>query len=248
MKIIKLAPNFFLYHIPSNSVNKLGQNIYALLDQKQALLIDTGYQDDCRLVLDDLTGKGIKVVKVVPSHFHPDHVEGLYLLDSPEVYGNAFAIESLQRFYEGKDLEILAPGVIIKEGYKLKFGEFELSFQHVPGHSNCSQLININDKFLHVGDLYMKSDLGEEVLPYVSWSGVKQHIESLDKVLLHKEKIFLLAHGLCPLEIEEIKIGISDRKEYLQSLLDSNNTISVEEAVKNCSRPFNFLKWREAVK
>lgn len=248
MTIIKLEENFYLYHIKADIKNQLGQNIYVLIDNKEALLINAGYKKYVALVLEDLNSKGIKATKVLPSHYHPDHVEGIYGLDKPVVYGNKHAVETLKRMYKEEDVRILKPTVIIDDDFILEFGNFKLTFEHAPGHSDCSMLITINDKYLHLGDLYIKTDSDEDVLPYVAWKGVKDHIESLDKILVQKNKIFLIAHGVCPVEFEDLRIGIDDRKEYLNALIRSNNHISKEDAVKNCSRQFSFMKWRNSVK
>ena len=248
MEILKIEDNFWLYHIPATSEGKLGVNICVLLDDKKALLIDAGYQKDARRVLDDLNNYGIEIIKVLPTHFHPDHVEGLFLMDSKEVYGNGYAITSLKRFYNEDEIVKISPNIIIDEDTKLTFGEYILTFSHAPGHSNCSMLININNKYIHLGDLYIKTDKGDDVLPYVAWSDIKAHIDSLDNVSLQTNKKYLISHGICPCSFDEIKIGIRNRKIYLQALLDSDNSISVREAVKNCTKPFKFLKWRESVK
>jgi len=248
MKILKIEDNFWMYHIPAASEGKLGVNMCVLLDDKKALLIDAGYQKDARQVLDDLNNRGIEIVKVLPTHYHPDHVEGLLLMDSKEVYGNSFAIITLKRFYDEDEISKMAPNTIVDEDTKLTFGEYTLTFLHAPGHSNCSMLININNKYILLGDLYIKTDKGDDVLPYVAWADVKAHIDSLDNVPLQPNIKYLISHGTCPCSFDEIKIGISNRKIYLQALLDSDNTIAVDEAVKNCTKPFKFLKWRESVK
>ena len=54
----KLAENFYLYEFPSDEKNSLGKNIFVILEHHQALLIDAGYEEDARLILDDLTQEG----------------------------------------------------------------------------------------------------------------------------------------------------------------------------------------------
>ena len=248
MEILKLAENFYRYHFPSDENNNLGKNVYVLLNKQEALLIEAGYQEDARLILGDLGKKNIKIHKVIPSHFHPDHVEGILLLDEAEVLGNQHAVRTLSQFYEGETLKALSPDTIINPESRVQFGDFSLRFKEAPGHSDCSLLIFINDQFLNLGDLFLRTENREEVLPYVHWAGVQDHIRSLQTILEYKDKKFLLGHGLCPLGYEELKAGIYDRIIYLQALLDSNNRISAEDAVKDCSKPFQFLRWREQVK
>lgn len=246
MKINRLETNMWMYHIPAISETRLGQNICVLIDGNQGLLIDAGYIREATLVLDDLRDKGIEVVKVVPTHFHPDHVEGITLLDDPIVYGNEFAINTLKRFYK-EGIEEMAPTTIIDDQSEINFGEFKLTFEHAPGHSDCSMLILINDKYIHLGDLYLRLDNGAEVLPYVTWKGVVKHLESFDKILKHSNKFSLISHGICPTNEDDLLRGIEDRSIYLNALLNTKNRATAKEATNNCSRPFEFLHWRKDV-
>lgn len=246
MNINRLEGNMWMYHIPAMSETRLGQNICILIDGNQGLFIDAGYIREATLVLDDLKSKGIEVVKVVPTHFHPDHVEGITLLNNPTVYGNEFAIKTLKRFYK-QGIEEMTPTSIIDDQSVIEFGEFRLTFEHAPGHSDCSMLININDKYIHLGDLYLRLDNGAEVLPYVTWKGVVKHLESFEKILKHSDKIPLISHGVSPTSEADLLRGIEDRRIYLKALLKTKNRATAKEATNNCSRPFEFLHWRKDV-
>ncbi len=244
MKIIKLEKNMLYYHLPSMSTSRLGQNIYALLDGHKALLIDSGYKRECQLVLDDLLKRGIKVVSVVPTHFHPDHVEGITIMDHPKVYGHALAVKTLKRFYK-EDYHIMAPTDMIDHKSVIIFGEFELTFEHAPGHSDCSMLVFINNKYMHLGDLYIRLDNGADVLPYATWKGAHDHMMSLDKVVNHIDRVALISHGLCPVNKQDLSRGIKDRKIYLEALLRTKNRASAKEAVEQCSQSFESLHWKK---
>lgn len=248
MKIVKLQDNLLLYVIPSAYDNKVGQNFIVLVNSSEALMIDAGYRTQCREVIRDLSSKGITVRKVIPSHFHPDHVEGITLLERPQIFGNLHAKDTLNMFYSYNEAKPMLPTVVLKDNSQLSYGEFNLCFRNAPGHSDCSMLVIINDEYVHIGDLYMRKDDGADVLPYVKWAGVQQHIDSLKMLLEYEGKQFLISHGLCPISYDGIQIGISDRVKYLQALLDTDNTVSAEDAVKDCSKPFSFLHWREFVK
>ena len=248
MNIIKLEENFILYNIPAEEKNKLGQNICALVEGDSAFLIDAGYKKQSLEVIDNLAHQGIRVVKVLPTHFHPDHVEGIFLMDKPVIYGNEYAAKTLEQFYDKEDISVMSPTKVISSEDTIEFGDFNISFEHAPGHSDCSMLININDTYLHIGDLYLKTDEGRDVLPFVKWAGVESHIASLKKILCFKDRKFLISHGNCPLHTNEVKEGIDNRIKYLKALIDSENRISAEDAVKECSKPFEFLHWRTQVK
>ena len=70
---------------------------------------------------------------------------------------------------------------------------------------------------------------------------------SFDAIEMIDKPICLFSHGLCPVDAKTLAEGIENRKIYLQTLLDSDNKATAEEAVANCSRPFHFLHWRASV-
>jgi len=242
---MKLEDNLYLYTIPAPEQERLGFNIYVMICGKEAMLIDCGYARDMVQVLSDLNNQNIEVVSVLPSHFHPDHVKGLDVLDSPTVYGNKHAKKAIRRFSSKKNIERYMPTELIACGDKIKFGDFMITLEHAPGHSDCSMLININDKYLHSGDLYIKTDRGGEVLPYVSWRNMKAHMNALKKILEYKGHVLLISHGKSPVFEGDYKLGIQDRLTYMQAVIDGNNKIAVKDAVKACKRPFENMKWRE---
>ena len=247
MKITTLENDLYLYQIPAENEQRLGINLYVVCDGSDALLIDAGYRRQLTPVLADLGAKGIRAAAVLPSHYHPDHVDGIALLGRPAVYGNAFAAKTARDFFSGDALDAVCPTEIIDERSTLHFGRFTITFEHAPGHSDCSILIHINDAYLHVGDLYLRTDDGRPVLPYVKWPGVLDHIESLKRILRYKHKRILLSHGLCPVCQGRFETGVADRLAYLEALRDSNNTVSVDQATKGCAVPFTFRHWRDFV-
>lgn len=247
MKVIALQENMILYSFPAESKEKLGHNIYILIDDNKALAIDTGYRRHFALVLEDLNSKGIDIVQVLPSHFHPDHIDGILLLDNCEIYGNRWANETVNMFYEGEECHHLQPTHTLKNEDNICFGDFNIKLKHAPGHSDCSMLIGINDYYLHTGDLFMLSDDKEHVLPYVKYAGIKDHIESLVSIKNKECKSFLLAHGPLPVSEGVIKEGIDNRINYLKAIVESNNTISAQDALAESTQKFVFLKWRDSI-
>lgn len=247
MRRVELESHLWLYQIPAIDEDRLGQNIVVLVEGRKALFVDAGYERECQEVLDDLASRHIKVVEVLPTHFHPDHVQGLWLMDHPKVYGHPLAKKTLKRFYEEDEMLDLLPRQTLSDGEIIKFGHHTLECHYAPGHSDCSLILLINNQYVHFGDLYMKMDDGREVLPYVSWDGVKDHMMSLSKMSAYSDKCMLISHGLCPVEKEDFEVGLKDREIYLQALIDSNNVIAADEATDRCQRPFEMIKWRGSV-
>lgn len=243
MKKIQLKKNMMAYQFDP-SEGGLGTNILALHADEAVLLIDAGYAQHMQAVLEDLKGK--KVTTVIPSHFHPDHIEGIQLLDHPVVYGNAWAKHSVEEFYD-KERELYQPTYLLTNESRLSFGSFDLQFKDMPGHSDCSCLIIIDGEYVHVGDLYMTTNDGKDVLPYVSWADVKKHLDALEYLKSIRVKM-LFSHGEVVLEPQEMKRGLEDRCRYFEKLLKTDNTCSEKEAVEDCKGSFEMLHWRQYVK
>jgi len=240
-----LQKNLWCFQFDAPDETRLGTNIFVLVNNSEVLLLDAGYKEYLTEVLTELKDYTIKAV--LPSHYHPDHIDGIRLIDHPVVYGNVHA-EDTVKLYMPDDVETLKPTHIIHDKETLQFGDFTLTFHHAPGHSDCSMLIDINNTYLHVGDLYMTKNSGTDVLPYVVWKNISKHIDSLKGIIEIMPENLLLSHGYISLKEDNYSDGINDRISYLNSILESDNTCTTEEALKLTTRPFAFHKWRADIK
>lgn len=110
----------------------LCSNIYILESGKEALLIDSGDGASLPALDEELLEK--KIAKVLLTHGHADHINGMNFI-------------SADAFLHGADLEILpqlnkyfpgfkVPGNIEKLGSdSISFGKFRLKVIHTPGHT-----------------------------------------------------------------------------------------------------------------
>lgn len=214
-----LAEEGFLY----------GFNLYALLNGKDVMLVDTAFRSQAKQVKKDLTSKGLRLTHVLLTHFHPDHVAGLIALD-PEitVLGSPEYKKTLT-----KDIPQKVTPVSFSEGFQ--FGEFTLSFTPAPGHSACSILIDINSKYLHAGDNLMSRYDGNAILPWVEYHKLADHISSLEMLKRMKRVRIILSHGPELSGEEEIIRAIDDRLSYLKAVLNSAGRCSWAEAISGCS-------------
>lgn len=97
------------------------------------MLIDTAFEAQATAVRDDLLAAGITITAVVFSHFHPDHISGLPMLNSPQIYGSGHYQTSLDQ-YTAKDKHSLFSGIkVVDDQSKLQFGRFELGFKPIQG-------------------------------------------------------------------------------------------------------------------
>ncbi len=245
MKKIELEKNFFVFQFDPIKVDSVGNNIYMLINDNEAVLIDAGYEHQMKQILKDIDGK-YNIEAIFPSHFHPDHIDGIQLLDTPEIYGNIHAVDTIKK-YMPESLNLLKPTKILSNDTNITFGDFDLTFEYAPGHSDCSMIIYINDNYIHIGDLYITMNDGTDVLPFVSWTNVTKHFNSLKRIKELNHNI-LISHGKITIDYKDIQIGIEDRLSYLSKLLDSNNRCTVEEALEDCIRKFELTKWRKFVR
>jgi len=249
MKRVKIGKNFIGYQHEGKTENSLGYNTYVFINDKEALVLDTAYSEHLTHVIEDLKDEGIKIKKVFPSHYHPDHFEGLRLLEGVDIIGTQYSLDTLKEFELSEDEEkIFMPTTLIKEGEEIRFGDYTFRIIMVQGHSDCSMFIVINNRYLHIGDTYMTLNTGEHSLPYVAWAGVEKHLEALKKLFMFKDHTILLSHGSLCDSVENMISGIQDRIEYFESLLKSNNKVSVDEALYKCQNTFINKSWREYVK
>lgn len=249
MKKIFIEENIIAYQMSYEDDKKLGSNCYVLLDGQDALVIDALYPEFFEQIVKDLNEHDIKITHVLPSHYHPDHIEGIKLLSNVKVYGTSFGVETLNSFpYEEDEKKVMKPTVIIEPGEVVNFGSHQFRIEMARGHSVCSMLIDINETYIHVGDNYMTLDSGVASLPYVVWSGVEDHIKSLLAIKDKSNHKVFLSHGHMVSDMRDLYEGINDRLTYLQRILDSNNTISLEEAIKDLRTDFVNIGWRAYIK
>ncbi|MCK8060264.1 MULTISPECIES: MBL fold metallo-hydrolase [unclassified Fusibacter] len=153
MKRIMIEENMIAYQHSGETEKNFGYNIYAFLDGQEALILDTAYSKHLTEVIKDLSQRNIKITAVLPSHYHPDHFEGIRMLEDVRIYGTQESLKTIEAFELTKEeYEIYAPTHILKDKEILTFGEHRFEFQLVKGHSECSMFILINDKYLHIGD------------------------------------------------------------------------------------------------
>jgi len=165
----KLAPDIIHYMFPpSKAENHYGYNIIAIIHESKAILIDVAFESHARQVIEDLSCFGIAIYKVIVSHFHDDHMEGLKLLPNVLVYGSSHFQETLDMWTPKQDHKYFTPTITIEQPTTIEFGRrHKLEIIPSPGHSICTVLVKINDKFLHVADEILLSNDGRPILPSI---------------------------------------------------------------------------------
>jgi len=149
-------------------VGPLCSNCYIVWDEKEKLgvIIDPG--DDAEIIIDRVNELGIKIKFILATHGHFDHVGGVAKLrkNLQTVFlaheGDFFFIEDGENAAKRWGIAIdkpPKPDRFIKDGEKIKFGEFELEVLHTPGHSPGGVSF-LYDRMLFGGDTLFQGSIG----------------------------------------------------------------------------------------
>lgn len=244
----KITDGIYQYIFPMGDRNPQNAlNITVLINKNKALIIDTGYKQHSKKVLEDLRNQGITVEYVIASHYHTDHIGGApVFVESPFMVSEYYQenIENCKAW--APDMELREPDLIIADNQELAFEGFDIKFNHTPGHSVCSITTIINGSILQVGDLVMADLNGKIIIPYICVGGTfDEHIISLEEILSIEPEILLLSHGNPIIGNQEIKEQVQDRIYYLKNVLNSQGTLTLEQSLKEDLSKYTFLKLHE---
>jgi len=233
------------YRFPPREGKHFGFNLYALLDEaaRQALLIDTGYEEHAAAVLRDLQERGYTLERVVLSHFHPDHILGLRALPQVPIVGSPRYEETLCEYGPREEWEEFVPTLTPGEAAPVLFGPFHLRFQLAPGHSPCSQYTLIDSEFIHVADNVMTSNDGLDILPWAAFGYVSDHIASLEHLRSSIDRTFLLGHGVEMRDRAIKESAIENRIRYFRNVLATDGRASYAQATAGCGCEFLHQEW-----
>ena len=122
--------------------------IIASGEGREALIIDPviEYSDEYSAILNNLD---LKLVKVIDTHIHADHISALNELNKRT---NCIRVMGEKSKSEVIDLRI-------KDGEKIKVEEVELQAIYTPGHTDCSYSYLMNDR-VFTGDTLLINGTG----------------------------------------------------------------------------------------
>jgi len=167
-------------------VGPLFSNCYIVWDKnaKQGVVIDPG--DDADIILESIKKHNIKIVYILATHGHFDHVGAVAPLRR-ELKAEFLAHESDFFFIEdgenaarrwNVDIEQPPkPDRFIKDGEKIGFGEFELEVLHTPGHSPGGVSF-LYDRMLFGGDTLFQGSIGRTDFRQGSFEDLSKSIKT----------------------------------------------------------------------
>lgn len=244
MKAIDLGEGLFVFMFDPEPSEMEGLNILALVDGRDALLLDVGFVSNLREVLAFLEGLGARPTGAIISHYHPDHADGLALLPGIETWGQAAYKETLDLCFRPERHESLEPlhKVLVPES--LAFGRHRLRLLPLPGHTPDSLCVEIDERVMYAADLLLFTNEGEPVLPSVHARPVSLHAEALTQLRYYLDMVFVPGHGAPVLDRSRRERDLANRISYVEAIA-SHPGISLEEAQASCSPRFLGSAWHE---
>lgn len=247
MIVEKMERNFYRFIFGPRKNTKFGYNFYVLVDGQQAIIIDTGFREHAFEIKTYLAQEGIAITKVILTHFHLDHINGLNALDKVDIFGSDSYQEALDIYVDKEKQSLYEPTIKIHDDYEFDFGDFRIKLIRSPGHAECSMLTLINDKYLHVGDELMFSNEGASVIPLVGKTKIKRQLNSLEKLKQFTSYNILTSHGQTDQDESELIKQIDHRIKYLKAIDESNEKISFEKAMEDNGPLFLHPEWHETI-
>jgi glyoxylase-like metal-dependent hydrolase (beta-lactamase superfamily II) len=144
--------------------------VYLIADDRgEAILIDPSMGE--RLVLDAAKERGLRVVEILNTHGHPDHIFGNAAVKAEA--GARLAIHRLDEYRLGPsrpptqfEIPPAKADDLIDDGPLRFVADIDLIALHTPGHTEGSTSFYIaSEKTLFTGDLLFKGNIGRTDLP-----------------------------------------------------------------------------------
>ncbi len=184
-------------------VGAIGSNCYIVGSEqaKEGIIIDPG--DEADRILAEVKKAGLKIILIVATHGHFDHIIALKQVkdalkcDFAMHDGDAKGMDRIPR-------EILAmfgmthftapkPERLLKDGDPINFGDVRMTVLHTPGHTPGSICLPFGDVLL-VGDtIFAGGAVGRTDFSYSSRSELETSIKKI--LAIPKETKLLSGHG-----------------------------------------------------
>jgi hydroxyacylglutathione hydrolase len=159
--------------------NPFAENTYIVWDETgECIIFDPGcyHRDEERQLVNFITEKELKPVRLINTHCHLDHVFGnRFVADTCglklEIHrGELPVLNSFESVCRGYGIPVNGkqpvPSVFIEDNQRIRFGNTELLALFTPGHSPASlSFYCAEDGFLIAGDVLFLESIGRTDLP-----------------------------------------------------------------------------------
>jgi glyoxylase-like metal-dependent hydrolase (beta-lactamase superfamily II) len=184
-------------------VGPIGSNCYIVGSEqtKEGIIIDPG--DEADTILNQVKKMGLKIILIVVTHAHLDHMLALkkvkdalkcdYALHEADAKGLGKEPQTILGMFGLPRFNPPPPDRILKEGDTIDFGEVHLKVLHTPGHSRGGISL-LGDGVVFTGDTLFNYGIGRTDLPGGNYEQLMQSIK--DKLLtLPNNTTVLSGHG-----------------------------------------------------
>ena len=160
----------------------------------------------------------LKLVKVIDTHIHADHISGMKELHKQTDCANIMG--------EKSPSEVI--NIKIKDNEKIKIENIELISMYTPGHTDCSYSFLMKDR-IFTGDTLLINGTGRT--DFQNGNPVDQYHSLFDRILMLPEKTFVYpAHDYKGKKVSTIgtqkqtnpRLQVKSRNEYVE-LMNSLN-------------------------
>lgn len=175
--MVKQIPQIMI-QIQKFTFNPFQENTFVLYDEtKEAVIIDPGCNSSAehKVLTDFIEQNDLKVVKLLNTHCHIDHVFGnqfvkdkynvqlhMHKLDEPTL----IAAKTAADIYQIKPFIESTPDVFVGEEDTIEFGNSSLEILFVPGHApGHIAFLHRAQKFVINGDVLFQGSIGRTDFP-----------------------------------------------------------------------------------
>ena len=215
-------------------VEKIGKGClsHIIISDGEALVIDPNYP--AKKYIQFAEDNGVKIIKVIDTHQHADHVSAAKELSK---------ISNAELYFSGKE-EYKTESKKVDDGDTIEVGKKQIRVVHTPGHTAGSMTYNIDDKYVFCGDTLFVEGIGRPDLRDKAEEFANQLYDTLHNKLLKlpaDAKIFPTHHGE---GVEPTENGVFFTTVELAKklpLLDLNQEEFVKKVVSiTTPRPMNY--------
>ena len=184
---------------------------------REALIIDPVIENTTEYI-NVLKELNLKLVKVIDTHIHADHISGLNELSKrtncSKIMGERSASEVID--------------IKVKDNEKIKIENIELTSMHTPGHTDCSYSFLMNDR-IFTGDTLLINGTGRT--DFQNGDPIDQYHSLFDKILKLPEKTLVYpAHDYKGNKVSSIgeqkknnpRLQVSSAKQYAEIMNNLN--------------------------
>ncbi len=246
MEKIEIKKNIYLYYFKEYN-KKTSGNILVLINETEALIIDTSYKRHMIRVIEDLSETNTIIDTIILSHRHEDHIDGVKAFKKPFIIAGKDYIDDHQNHLkEDIFLNSLRPDRYVKDMESITFGQFNLKFIKTIGHAESGITTVINNKIIHVGDMVIFDVTNKLSLPYIDEnSSSKKMIEGLKRIKNLNAEIVIPAHGKPIYGKAKINNILNSYLEYIHKLQTSGGKIPLEECLPKNMTDCSFKNFHE---